>query len=102
MFGWFRKRKREEEQKNTDGKMTFSAEQVEWLKRYSVVNLNLGDIIILSHPGCLSSQAYANIKESAEFLFEGKYPIHIIEEGMQLGVLHPTEETLNIEVVRVN
>lgn len=66
--------------------------QIRWVEaEMQAVSLRPGDIIVLMCPSTLSDVAIKNMREAMQYTFPGHRWV-VLEEGMRLGVLRPTEE----------
>jgi hypothetical protein len=72
-----------------------------WFKRnksdsIQIRTIQLGpeDIIVLRHSGCISEMATLHLRENMAKHFPG-HKCLILEDGMQLDVLHPEKAKVN-------
>ena len=76
-----------------NGKVDMDKEQIEFLKsEFKVMHLEPGDIVVLRTPLVLSKQAIDNILGPIKAMIPDHHII-LLEEGMDIGAIHPTEPT---------
>lgn len=73
------------------GKMPDSGDTILFMGDMQRLELRPHDILVLCHPGYLSTEATERLKQTVEDQFPGHKAI-VLTDGWRLGVLSPTDE----------